>query len=151
MKAVTLNLHDEQAAKLDRAARALGTSQSALARDLFGEMDLAAVGRRRLRELEALAAAGIAKANEPSPGTAAGEQHLAEHHRLAGITSNIEDKGMSEDSKPNSDHPQPKNEPVPDKWGGPARTTLGTTGGYPGSRSEPTPRKTFGENPEKPT
>jgi hypothetical protein len=57
MKAVTLNLTDTQFAQLEQAAHALGASKSALAREVFSAADILAIGRRRLRELEALAPA----------------------------------------------------------------------------------------------
>ena len=85
MKAITINLHDAQAAKLDQAARALGMSQAALARDLLGDIDIAEAGRRRLRQFEALAAQEIEKANAPRPGSTAAAEHLAEHAKLCGF------------------------------------------------------------------
>jgi len=45
------------------------------------------LGLARLHELEAAAQAGIARANQPNPGTAAASAHLAEHQRLCGLNT----------------------------------------------------------------
>lgn len=86
---VSISLPSEQIPAVDEVAAQQRRSRSSLiavAVDEYLERTrIEAAGRARLKELEALAAAGIAKANEPSPGTAAGEQHLAEHARLTGL------------------------------------------------------------------
>jgi predicted transcriptional regulator len=66
MKAITLNLLDSQARQLERAAHALGASQSALAREAFADIDFLAIGRRRLKELEAVTPSSRNSSNPPA-------------------------------------------------------------------------------------
>jgi predicted transcriptional regulator len=56
MKAISINLTDEQAAVLERAAHGLKASKSALIREALNNIDLFVIGSRRLEKLGALAA-----------------------------------------------------------------------------------------------
>jgi hypothetical protein len=79
---VTANLPSNQVRDVDRTADQDHRNRQ---EQIAWLLEIGIAGRARLKDLEALAAQEIAKANAPRPGSTAGAEHLREHARLSGF------------------------------------------------------------------